>query len=134
MEQTQCNMLFRWFVGLSMDNTVWVPAVFTKTRQRLIDHDAVVAFFNEVIENADKKNWLSGENFSVDGTLIQAWAGHKSFVRKDDDDEAGGGDFKNRTRSNEKHESNAVFRRRKRLVGVSWRMDETHIKVAREWE
>ena len=106
MEQTQYNMLFRWFVGLSMDDTVWVPTVFTKNRQRLIEHDAVVAFFNEVIETADKKNWLSGEHFSVDGTLIQAWAGHKTFVRKDGgDDEAGGGNFKGRTRSNETHES-----------------------------
>ena len=54
MEQTQYNMLFRWFVGPSMDDTVWVPTVFTKNRQRLIEHDAVVAFFNEVIETADK--------------------------------------------------------------------------------
>jgi transposase len=105
MEQTQYNMLFRWFVGLSMDDTVWVPTVFTKNRQRLIEHDAVVAFFNEVLETAGKKNWLSGEHFSVDGTLIQAWAGHKSFVRKDGDDEGGGGDFKGRARSNETHES-----------------------------
>lgn len=105
MEQTQYNMLFRWFVGLSMDDAVWVPTVFTKNRQRLIEHDAVVAFFNEVIETAGKKNWLSGEHFSVDGTLIQAWAGHKSFVRKDGDDDAGGGDFKGQTRSNDTHES-----------------------------
>ena len=106
MEQTQYNMLFRWFVGLSMDDAVWVPTVFTKNRQRLIEHDAVVVFFNEVIETANKKNWLSGEHFSVDGTLIQAWAGHKTFVRKDGgDDEAGGGNFKGRTRSNETHES-----------------------------
>ena len=105
MEQTQYNMLFRWFVGLSMDDTVWVPTVFTKNRQRLIEHDAVVAFFNEVIETAGKKNWLSGEHFSVDGTLIQAWAGHKSFVRKDGDDDTGGGDFKGQKRSNDTHES-----------------------------
>jgi len=96
MEQTRYNMLFRWFIGLSMDDDVWVPTVFTKNRQRLIEHDAIVAFFNEVINTAEKKRWLSGEHFSVDGTLIQAWAGHKSFVRKDgDDDDAGGtGSFK----------------------------------------
>jgi len=106
MEQTQYNMLFRWFVGLSMDDEVWVPTVFTKNRQRLIEHDAIVAFFNEVINSAEKKRWLSGEHFSVDGTLIQAWAGHKSFVRKDDDDDAGsGGDFRGESRSNETHES-----------------------------
>lgn len=106
MEQTQYNMLYRWFIGLSMDDAVWVPTVFTKNRQRLIEHDAVVAFFNEVVNTAEKKRWLSGEHFSVDGTLIQAWAGHKSFVRKDGDDDAGGtGGFKGDKRSNETHES-----------------------------
>ncbi|MDZ7867288.1 transposase [Acidovorax sp.] len=92
MEQVQYNLLFRWFIGLSMDDEVWVPSVFTKNRERLIEHDAVIEFFNEVLKIADKKHWLSGEHFSVDGTLIQAWAGHKSFVRKDDDDAGGGGD------------------------------------------
>jgi len=106
MEQTRYNMLFRWFIGLSMDDEVWVPTVFTKNRQRLIEHDAIVAFFNEVINTAEKKRWLSGEHFSVDGTLIQAWAGHKSFVRKDGDDDADGtGGFKGEKRSNETHES-----------------------------
>ncbi|MGF6702540.1 transposase [Paraburkholderia sp. MM5496-R1] len=75
MEQTQYNLLFRWFIGLSMDDSVWVPTVFTKNRERLIRHDAVVEFFSEVLAIAQKKNWLSGEHFSVDGTLIQAWAG-----------------------------------------------------------
>jgi transposase len=107
MEQTRYNMLFRWFIGLSMDDEVWVPTVFTKNRQRLIEHDAIVAFFNEVINAAEKKRWLSGEHFSVDGTLIQAWAGHKSFVRKDgdDNDASGTGGFKGKKRSNETHES-----------------------------
>ena len=109
MEQTQYNMLYRWFIGLSMDDAVWVPTVFTKNRERLIEHDAVVGFFNEVIHAAKKKRWLSGEHFSVDGTLIQAWASHKSFVRKDgrdDEDDTGGtGRFKGDKRSNETHES-----------------------------
>ena len=108
MEQTQYNLLFRWFIGLSMDDPVWVPTVFTKNRERLIKHDAVIQFFNEVLAIAQKKNWLSGEHFSVDGTLIQAWAGHKSFVRKDggdNDDNEGDGNFKGRKRSNETHES-----------------------------
>jgi transposase len=107
MEQTEYNMLFRWFIGLSMDDAVWVPTVFTKNRERLIEHQAVVVFFNEVLAVAKKKRWLSGEHFSVDGTLIQAWAGHKSFVSKDGDDEdAGGtGGFKGKKRSNETHES-----------------------------
>ena len=104
MEQTQYNLLFRWFIGLSMDDTVWVPTVFTKNRERLIEHDAVIGLFNEVLAIANENGWLSGEHFSVDGTLIQAWAGHKSFRAKGggDDDT---GDFKGQTRSNETHES-----------------------------
>lgn len=105
MEQTQYNLLFRWFIGLSMDDAVWVPTVFSKNRDRLIEHYAVVAFFNAVLKQADKKRWLSKEHFSVDGTLIQAWAGHKSFVRKDGDDDADGDDFRGKSRSNETHES-----------------------------
>jgi IS5 family transposase len=95
MEQVQYNLLFRWFIGLSMDDAVWVPTVFSKNRERLIKHDAVVAFFNEVLAQAEQRQWLSQEHFSVDGTLIQAWAGHKSFVPKDKakgEDSAGGGD------------------------------------------
>ncbi|RBC68835.1 IS5/IS1182 family transposase, partial [Xanthomonas oryzae pv. oryzae] len=71
--------------------------VFSKNRERLIEHDVVVALFNEIVEiveMADAKGWLSGEHFSVDGTLIQAWAGHKSFVRKDGDDNGDGTDFR----------------------------------------
>src|SRR5277367_4442082 len=98
MEQVQYNLLFRWFIGLSMDDAVWVPTVFTKNRERLIKHDAVIEFFNEVVGIAEKKCWLCGEHFSVDGTLIQAWAGHKSFVRRDDDqDPEDGGSFKGET-------------------------------------
>lgn len=82
MEQTQYNLLFRWFIGLSMDDEVWVPTVFTKNRERLIAHDAVIELFNLVLQQAQAQDLLSGEHFSVDGTLIQAWAGHKSFVPK----------------------------------------------------
>jgi transposase len=110
MEQTQYNLLFRWFIGLSMDDAVWVPTVFSKNRERLIAHDAIVELFNLIVETADAKGWLSGEHFSVDGTLIQAWAGHKSFVRKDegagnDDNNSDPGNFKGQTRSNDTHES-----------------------------
>lgn len=104
MEQVQYNLLFRWFIGLSMDDAVWVPTVFSKNRERLIEHDVVVALFNEIVAMADSKGWLSGEHFSVDGTLIQAWAGHKSFVRKDGNDEDGS-DFRGQPRSNETHAS-----------------------------
>lgn len=106
MEQVQYNLLFRWFIGLSMDDAVWVPTVFTKNRERLIKHDAVIKFFNEVVAIAQERDLLSGEHFSVDGTLIQAWAGHKSFVPKGDDQASGdGGDFKGEQRSNDTHES-----------------------------
>jgi IS5 family transposase len=106
-EQIQYNMLFRWFVGLGMDDAVWVPTVFTKNRQRLIAHDAVVELFNLIVAQADEQELLSGEHFSVDGTLIQAWAGHKSFVPKDrkDGDDSDGANFRNQRRSNETHES-----------------------------
>jgi transposase len=105
MEQTQYNLLFRWFIGLSMDDAVWVPSVFSKNRQRLIEHDAVIELFNQVLQMAEEQDLLSGEHFSVDGTLIQAWAGHKSFVRKDGSDEGEGGNFKGKSRSNETHAS-----------------------------
>ena len=106
MEQAQYNLLFRWFIGLSMDDSVWVPTVFTKNRERLIEHDAVVELFNQIVAQADERQLLSGEHFSVDGTLIQAWAGHKSFVRKDGGDAGGdAGNFKGQLRSNETHRS-----------------------------
>ena len=107
MEQVHYNLLFRWLIGLSMDDAVWVPTVFTKNRERLIEHDAVIKFFNEVVAIAQQRDLLSGEHFSVDGTLIQAWAGHKSFVPKDDDrdGEANPGDFKGQRRSNDTHQS-----------------------------
>jgi transposase len=82
MEQTQYNLLFRWFVGLSMDDAVWVPSVFSKNRERLIEHDAIVELFNRIVEQADQQSLLSGEHFSVDGTLIQAWANHKASFAK----------------------------------------------------
>src|SRR5215813_8565331 len=74
--------LFRWFVGLSMDDPVWDVTVFTKNRERLLRGDIAEAFFQRVLELARAERLLSDEHFSVDGTLIQAWAGQKSFVRK----------------------------------------------------
>jgi hypothetical protein len=91
-------------IGLSMNDTVWVPTVFTKNRERLIAHDAVIELFNQVLAIASHNEWLSGEHFSVDGTLIQAWAGHKSFARKDGSD-GDTGNFKGQSRSNETHAS-----------------------------
>ena len=104
MEQTQYNLLYRWFIGLAMDDPVWVPTVFTKNRARLLEHDAVIELFNEVLMLAERRGLLSGEHFSVDGTLIQAWASHKRFVRKDGSDQDGD-DFKGKPRSNDTHAS-----------------------------
>src|SRR6201997_4454161 len=83
MEQLEYNLLFRWFVGLNMDEAVWVPTVFTKNRDRLLEGDIAEKFFSEVLAQAQTANLLSDEHFSVDGTLIEAWASQKSFQRKD---------------------------------------------------
>jgi transposase len=82
MEQLDYNLLFRWFVGLSMDDPVWDPTVFTKNRERLLRGDIARAFFERVLAQAQGRHLLSGEHFTVDGTLIEAWAGLKSFKKK----------------------------------------------------
>src|SRR5437667_7863894 len=86
MEQLSYNLLFRWFVGMEMDEPVWNHAVFSKNRERLLNQEVARAFFARVLAQA--KPHLSAEHFSVDGTLIEAWASQKSFQKKDD----GGGD------------------------------------------
>jgi transposase len=83
MEQLAYNLLFRWFVGLSMDEEVWVPTVFSKNRDRLLEGDVAEAVFDKVLAEAKSRELLSDEHFTVDGTLIEAWAGLKSFQRKD---------------------------------------------------
>jgi transposase len=111
MEQLEYNLLFRWFVGLNMDEAVWVPTVFTKNRDRLLEGDVAEKFFQLVLTQARVADLLSDEHFSVDGTLIEAWASHKSFQRKDqptppaDDPGNPTVDFHGEKRSNETHES-----------------------------
>jgi transposase len=106
VEQIQYNLLFRWFVGLAIEDTVWNHSVFSKNRDRLIEFEAVTELFNATVEMADKRGLLSGEHFSVDGTLIQAWASHKSMRRKDgSDDGRPPEDWRGEPRSNETHES-----------------------------
>jgi len=82
MEQLNDNLLFRWFVGLSMDDPVWDATVFTKNRERLLEGDIARAFFERVLAQAKARPLLSVEHFTVDGTLIEAWAGLKSFKPK----------------------------------------------------
>jgi transposase len=112
MEQLAYNLLFRWFVGLNMDEPVWVPTVFSKNRDRLLEGDIADKFFAQVLDQAREADLLSDEHFSVDGTLIEAWAGHKSFQRKDggkqtppDDPGNPTVNFHGETRSNDTHES-----------------------------
>jgi transposase len=111
MEQLDYNLLFRWFVGLSVDEPVWVPTVFSKNRERMLEGDIAAAFMDAVLNQDDVRALLSAEHFSVDGTLIQAWASMKSFRRKDGKDEPPGPgrngtrDFHKEKRSNETHAS-----------------------------
>jgi transposase len=113
MEQLAYNLLFRWFVGLNMDEEVWVPTVFSKNRDRLLEGDVAEAFFDEVLAEAKGLDLLSDDHFTVDGTLLEAWAGLKSFQRKDgsgagpSDTDRGNPtmDFHGETRGNQTHES-----------------------------
>ena len=112
-EQLRYNLLFRWFVGLALDDTIWDHSTFSKNRDRLLAHQVVEEFFAEVMRLAEARGLLSQEHFSVDGTLIQAWASQKSFRPKDgsDDQRPGGGgrnaqaDWKGQPRSNDTHAS-----------------------------
>ena len=112
MEQLQYNLLFRWFVGLNMDEPVWVATVFSKNRDRLLEGEIASLFFAGVLAQARGADLLSDEHFSVDGTLIEAWAGQKSFQRKDcsekpspDDPGNPTVDFHGEKRSNDTHAS-----------------------------
>jgi transposase len=106
VEQIRYNLLFRWFVGLAIDDAVWNHSVFSKNRDRLIEHEVATALFEQTVQMAKERGLLSGEHFSVDGTLIQAWAGHKSVRRKDgSDDDRPPEDWRGERRSNDTHES-----------------------------
>jgi len=109
-EQLDYNLLFRWFVGLGMDDRVWVPTVFTKNRDRLMQGGVGDEFFSAVVEEARRRGWLSDEHFTVDGTLLEACASHKSFRPKDGTPPTDGTrnpevDFRGEKRSNETHSS-----------------------------
>jgi transposase len=117
MEQLDYNLLFRWFVGLSMDDLVWDATTFCKNRDRLLNGDIAAKFFAGVLNLPQVKGLLSSEHFSVDGTLIEAWASMKSFVPKDGSDppsdkgQGGSGgrnaerDFRGKKRKNDTHSS-----------------------------
>ena len=103
VEQIDYNLLFRWFVGLVMDDAVCNHAVFSKNRDRLLTSDVAQQFFAEVNQHA--KRFMSDQHFTVDGTLIQAWVSQKSFRSKDGSDDGDGTDFRGQSRSNKRHES-----------------------------
>lgn len=116
MEQLDYNLLFRWFVGLNMDDEVWDATVFSKNRDRLMEGDAAESFFQGVLQQAREKDLLSDEHFTVDGTLMEAWASLKSFQRKEQEkgkekmnppEDPGNPtvDFHGEKRSNQTHES-----------------------------
>lgn len=115
VEQINYNMLYRWFVGLSMDEPVWNATSFTKNRDRLLSGDIAQKLLSAIIAQADEQGWLSQEHFSVDGTLVEAWASHKSFRKVDsegenasDEDLSGGNpsvDFRGEKRCNQTHRS-----------------------------
>jgi transposase len=111
MEQITYNMMFRWFVGVSMDAPVWDVTVFTKNRERLLQGDIACGFLAAIMVDPKVKPLLSDEHFSVDGTLIEAWASMKSFRPKDGSGEPptpgrnGEADFRGQPRSNETHAS-----------------------------
>ncbi len=83
MEEIDYSILFRWFIGVGMDETIWSPTTFSKNRDRLLQGDVAAAFFDAVIDQARQADLLSDEHFTVDGTLLEAWASLKSFQRKD---------------------------------------------------
>jgi transposase len=118
MEQLEYNLLFRWFVGLGMDDAVWHPTTFTKNRDRMLAGHVAEAFFAAVVREADTRGLLSREHFTIDGTLLEAWASHKSFRPKTPPGDGappngtGGAagrnadaDFRGQTRSNATHAS-----------------------------
>jgi transposase len=111
MEELDYNILYRWFVGLSLDDAVWDATTFTKNRDRLLEGDVANAFFAEVLAAITADGWLSDEHFTVDGTLLEAWASHKSFKpkggpnRPPDDPKNPTVNFHGQTRRNDTHAS-----------------------------
>ena len=112
MEQLDFNLLYRWFVGLPMDAAVWHPTTFTKNRDRLLAGDIAAAFLTAVVQAAQRRRLLSGEYFTVDGTMLEAWASQKSFQPtagpggdRDDDPRNPSVNFRGERRSNATHAS-----------------------------
>ena len=131
VERIDYDLLFRWFVGLGIEDAVWDATSFTKNRDRLLDGEVASKFLAAVLSQDKVKRLLSSDHFSVDGTLLEAWASIKSFRRKDggDNDSTGPGrnaerDFHKEKRSNETHRSMTdpearLYKRRGRAAGAA---------------
>ena len=152
-EQLQYNLLFRWFLDLNLDEQPFNASTFSHNRKRLIKHEVAVHFLAEVVAEAKRRNLIRPEHFSVDGTLIQAWASMKSFRPKGEDkndgDNNGWADFRGEQRSNYTHESKTdpdakLFRKgagrsqtrllRQRLDGKSERFDRRYRRQQGRWQ
>jgi transposase len=105
VEQLEYNLLFRWFVGLPLSEPAWAATSFTKNRERLLSGEVAQSFFAAVVSEARRQRLLDDEHFTVDGTLIQAWASQKSFRAKDGSDDGDGSNFHGQKRSNQTHAS-----------------------------
>src|SRR5476649_2776114 len=129
MEQLDYNFLYRWFVGLAPDDPVWDPTTFTKNRDRLQNGDIFMKFMSKLLNHPQVKPLLSDEHFSVDGTLIEAWASQKSFRPKDgsgDDDD--GANFHGQKRKNDTHASTSDPD--SRLYRKSTRLNSSHTGIS----
>src|SRR3954462_7027862 len=103
MEQLDYNLLFRWLVGMDMEEPIWAPTVFSKNRDRLLNQEVARSFFRRVVDRAH--GLMSDEHFTIDGTLIEAWASQKSFQRKDGGTDDDGRNFRGHERKNDTHAS-----------------------------
>ena len=128
MERLEFDLLFRWFVGIGVDDAAWNHSTFSKNRDRLLEGDIAAKFMQAVLDQPRVKGLLSTDHFSVDGTLIEAWASMKSFKPKDPPDggDPGAGrnapvDFKGQKRSNETHRSTTDPDARLTARGRAWR-------------
>src|SRR5262245_36788601 len=124
IEQLDYNLLFRWFVGLTMDDPVWDATTFTKNRDRLLNQEIARSFFRRVVDRA--QGLMSDEHFTVDGTLIEAWASQESFQRKDGKTDGDGKNYHGQTRTNDTHASktdpDAKLYRKSTARNRSWRI------------
>ena len=136
MEEMDYNILFRWFVGLNLDDPVWDATVFTKNRDRLLEAEVAKEFLSRVVAQARERGWTSDEHFSVDGTLLEAWASGKSFQPKNkksspppDDPGNPTVNFRGEKRSNQTHESKTDPRR---FAGAQRRRQGGEVELLRK--